>query len=408
LLGENGGARLKIPVACDETEGSIVYFPAEALEGRQIQLIQSNRRGLIEGAREAAQKCLASLDGKKPVLVIIVSCCTRNAILHSRMETEVDAVRAVFGEDVPVFGFYSGGEIAPVLNRYADVISNEKPLNGSFYHATTIGMLAIAGAKVEALSVPERLRHDGDRDCAAEVARLRVLLEQSETVLDNTERFLSNLSRKSYQDAEKLQRQSDVLRRYTPHDVWNEVGERAARGVYELEDAEFDACFLFLDVKGFTSFSEEHGPQEVVSALNELFAPATQIIYDCGGDVDKYVGDSIFAVFRKADDALRAGRKLLSLFNDAKKAGSPFSVRIGINSGRAIRANLGSDERREYTYIGDAVNLAQRLEENCSPGMLLISQELFESASVPFEAAVKREILVKGKRKPVVCYECAV
>jgi len=146
--------------------------------------------------------------------------------------------------------------------------------------------------------------------------------------------------------------------------------------------------------------------KEVVSALNELFSPATKIIYDCGGDVDKYVGDSIFAAFKNADDALRAGRLLLSLFKNAKKTGSPFSVRIGINSGRAIRANVGSDDRREYTYIGDSVNLAQRLEEHCSPGMLLISQELFESASVPFETVAKKEILVKGKRNQIVCYEC--
>jgi class 3 adenylate cyclase len=407
LLGGNGGARLKLCVGSDEKTGAMTYFPAEELEGRQVQLIQASRRGLLEGAREAARKCLEGLGGKKPDLVLMVSCCTRNAILHSRMETEVDAVRAVLGEEVPVFGFYSGGEIVPLLNRYEDVASPRAPLGGSFYHTTTVGLLAIAGLGVSSAAVPKRIGCDGDCDSPAEAARLRGLLERGEAVLDNTESFLSNLSRKSYEDGEKFKKQSEVLRRYTPHDVWGEVGARAARGIYELEDAEFDGCFMFLDVKGFTSFSESHGPKEVVEALNALFGPATDLIYSCGGDVDKFIGDSIFAAFKDPDQALRAGRKLLLLFKESKKKGSPFSVRIGLNSGRAVRANVGSNGRREYTYIGDAVNLAQRLEANCSPGKLLICRELFELAAVPFDEVVKKELVVKGRRKPVVCYECS-
>lgn len=406
LLGP-GGSRIKLPVICDEKNGAITYFPAEELEGREVQLIQASRRGLVDGSREAARRCLAALDGAKPSFVLMVSCCTRKAILHSRMDDELDAVGEVFGKGVPIFGYYSGGELAPLLNRYEDVVSR-KELSGSFYHTTTVGLLAVAAPKVSALSAPSRMSCDGDCDWRAESARLRRQLEQSEAVLDNSESFLANLSRKAYQDGEKLMKQNGVIRRYTPHEVWSRVGENAARGVYELADAEFNGCFMFLDVKGFTSFSEDNAPEAVAAALNELFAPATQAIYECGGDVDKYIGDSIFAAFKTGDDALRAGRRLLGLFKDLKKAGSPFSVRIGINSGRAVRANVGGKDRREYTYIGDAVNLAQRLESNCAPGKLLISRELFEDASVPFEEVVRKEILVKGKRKPVVCFECSL
>ena len=157
------------------------------------------------------------------------------------------------------------------------------------------------------------------------------MLDKSEDVRDDSESFLANLSRKSYRDGEQLRKQNEVIHRYTPHQVWTKVGASVAAGQYELPDSEFNGCFLFMDVKGFTTYSEEHGPSEVVAALNGIFKPATETIYSCGGDVDKFIGDCIFAVFATADEALTAGHRLLELFADLKEKGSPFTVRIGIN-----------------------------------------------------------------------------
>ncbi|OIO07683.1 MAG: hypothetical protein AUJ52_09685 [Elusimicrobia bacterium CG1_02_63_36] len=75
---------------------------------------------------------------------------------------------------------------------------------------------------------------------------------------------------------------------------------------------------------------------------------------------------------------------------------------------RAVRANVGSSQRREYTYIGDAVNLAQRLESNCVPGRLLLSEGVYREAGVPFSSAERKEITVKGKSAPVVVYDCSL
>ena len=137
-------------------------------------------------------------------------------------------------------------------------------------------------------------------------ADLRAALERSESTLDRTESILSNISRKSYEDGERLRRQSEVIRRYTPHGIWEEVGMRAARGEYEVPDGEFKGAFLFMDVKGFTSFSESHPPSEVVRELNGILDPATGAVYDCGGDVDKFIGDCLFAAFPSSDAALEA------------------------------------------------------------------------------------------------------
>jgi class 3 adenylate cyclase len=402
LLDDGKRSRVKLPVACDFKGGCISYFPVEDLQGRQAQLILASRNGLLSGAREAAEGCLRGLGGERPDFVFVVSCCSRSAILHSRTARELDEIQAVFGKDVPVFGYYSGGEFGPCLSRYEDVVDPSQPLAGSQYHTTTVCIMALKGAGKAQASVPAPLRQEREPE------RLRELLAKGEQIHDDTERFLANLSRKSYLDGEQLRKQNEVIHRYTPHQVWAKVGASVAAGQYELPDSEFNGCFLFMDVKGFTAYSEEHGPSEVVAALNGIFKPATETIYACGGDVDKFIGDCIFAVFASPDDALAAGRRLLELFAGLQAEGGPFAVRIGINSGRAVRANVGAPDRREYTFIGDAVNTAQRLESACTPGKLLVCEELCRRAAGKFASAERREVKAKGKKNAVVAYELSL
>ncbi len=394
---------VKTPVRMDPKAGCMRFYPVEDLQGCRVNLIQANRKSLIAGARRAAEQCLAGLEGKPPALVLAVSCSQRGAILHSRSDAEIEEVRTVMGPNIPIVGWYSGGEIMPLLNRYDDVTNKAENLGGTGYHGTTIGLLAISSAEPPTqVSMPAKLSRK------ASGADLEHLLQQSEETLDSTEAFLSNLSRQVYHDGERLRAQSEVLHRYTPHEVWSRAGASAERGEYEIADAEFNGAFLFMDVKGFTSYGELHSPQEVVQALNALFEPATTIIYDCGGDVDKYMGDCIFAAFQEKQRAVEAGRRILSLFREVRKQGHPFNVRLGINAGRAIRANVGGQSRREYTFIGDAVNLAQRLESNCTPGKMLISEELYQLTRADLGAFERRVITVKGKRDKFVVYECEV
>ena len=116
----------------------------------------------------------------------------------------------------------------------------------------------------------------------------------------------------------------------------------------KLADAEFNGAFLFMDVKGFTAYSEGHKPAEVVAAVNQIFEPCVKAIYANGGDVDKFIGDCIFAAFRRALGR-RRGAHDLETSRSSARAAAPFEVRIGVNAGRAVRANVGSSARREYT-----------------------------------------------------------
>ncbi len=401
LEGEHRGkSLLKLPVNVDFRNGWVDYLPAEELQGRRVQLLAATRGGVVDGARRAAERARAALGGKPASLVLAVSCCTRGAFLNSRIDSEIDAARSVFGRGVPLFGYYSGGEFLPFLSGYEEAADPSRPFGGTYYHAATVGFLALSLPGRVTATVPSEMPYE----CRA-AARTQDLLARSESALEDGESFLANLSRKNADDTSKLKRQTEVIRRYTPHGIWREVGARAARGVYEIPDRSFDGAFLFMDVKGFTAYSENHHPREVVAALNRIMGPATGVIHARGGDVDKYIGDCIFASFRRPKAAVAAGLDVLRLVDALRGRGLPFEVRIGINAGRAVRANVGSADRREYTYIGDAVNLAQRLESNATAGRLLVSASVYASVRGAHPRAKRRRLQVKGKAKPVTAYE---
>jgi class 3 adenylate cyclase len=409
---------VRLPVKCDFSKGCITYFPVQDLHGIQVRLLHGDRRGVLNGARRAAQRCKDALMGMEPALLINISCCTRAVILHSRVDAEVEAIQEVFGKEIPIVGFYSGGEIFPYLSKYEDVVDPGNALNHSHYHATTVGVMAL-GTRLPI----EKVVREGlfiDRDVQRNVDDIQRLLKESEGILDDTQGFLTAISRKSYEISEILKEQNEelqqkneqnlrlqeIVHRYTPHEVWSEAGNSAKRGDYEIPEREVHRVYLFMDVQGFTAFSEKHDPTEVIQHLNAIFNPATEFIYEHEGDVDKFIGDCIFAVFPDSPHAVQAARKILGLFDDLKEKGNPFQVRIGINKGRAIHGNVGSANRREYTFIGDAVNLTQRLESSCSPGHILLSPVVYDTCGAQFEQVQEREITVKGKKEPLKVFEC--
>lgn len=141
-----------------------------------------------------------------------------------------------------------------------------------------------------------------------------------------------------------------------------------------LDGKEADATMLFCDIRSFTTLCENMSARSLVAMLNEYFTFMADVIRGNNGIIDKYIGDAIMALFgvpsanpRQADDAVAAAIAMiqaLELFNgDRAKAGeASFHIGIGIASGMVIAGTLGSPERKNYTVIGDAVNLASRIE----------------------------------------------
>jgi adenylate cyclase len=177
------------------------------------------------------------------------------------------------------------------------------------------------------------------------------------------------------------------------------------------------ATILFADIRGFTRMSEHMEPQSVVELLNEYFSEMTDLIFDNGGTLDKYLGDGIMALFGaplpKPDDAQRSvktakemQRALAELNRQWQARGQqPLQMGIGVNTGPVTAGNIGSSKRMDYTVIGDAVNLASRLCANAAGGQILVSESTFQQLSGHLPAQRLEPILVKGKETPVEIYE---
>ena len=186
----------------------------------------------------------------------------------------------------------------------------------------------------------------------------------------------------------------------------------------ELGGKEIEATVFFSDIEGFTSISETLSPKELVRFLNEYFTVASRIILDREAMVDKYIGDAIMAIFgapipkdlHAASACLTALeiQRQLQAFYKKKSANLPhFQTRIGLNSGKMVIGNIGSEMHMDYTVIGDAVNLASRLEGvNKEYGTnIIISESTYQQAKDLIEARELDYLRVKGKAIPIRIYE---
>ena len=176
---------------------------------------------------------------------------------------------------------------------------------------------------------------------------------------------------------------------------------------------------FFSDLEGFTTISEGLEPEALTALLNEYLSAMTDIIYEEGGTVDKYEGDAIIAFWnaplplpdhavRCVRAALRCQAKLAEMRPSIReRIGKDLRMRIGINSGPAVVGNLGSKTRFDYTMLGDAVNLAARLEGiNKQFGTYtIISRTTLDLLAGAFPVRELSRVAVVGRREPVTIYE---
>ena len=180
----------------------------------------------------------------------------------------------------------------------------------------------------------------------------------------------------------------------------------------ELGGSRQRATMLFCDIRGYTAFSEENEAGLVVEVLNFYFQHLTTLVKEHDGDIDKFVGDQILAVFagdqaerRAVACALAMQAKMTELAAD--RPSWNLSVGIGVNSGEVIMGAMGSRDRMDYTVLGDAVNLAARLCSHAIRGQTFVSKATYEAIgdTVEFEFVALAPLHVKGKREPVPVYD---
>jgi adenylate cyclase len=173
---------------------------------------------------------------------------------------------------------------------------------------------------------------------------------------------------------------------------------------------------FFSDVRGFTSMSEKMEPQEVQQLLSEYFTEMTGILFKYEGTLDKFMGDAIMAFFGnpvpQPDQAKRAVLMALDMQDAITRLNQRLTaegrrtigVGMGINTGDVTVGNLGSKDFLDYTVIGDAVNLACRLEQNAKAGDIIITQATYDEVKNVVEAEPMEPVRVKGKSEPIPIY----
>jgi PAS domain S-box-containing protein len=187
-------------------------------------------------------------------------------------------------------------------------------------------------------------------------------------------------------ERKRFERERAMVKRYLPAELVDSLAdlqELRLGGTREV------VTILFADIRGFTPYSEAHGPEQVVEMINRYYALAASIIRRNDGIVDKYEGDAIMAHFgtplRPIQD--HAWKAVLTAWEIQQQiqsyhASIPPQDRLhfgfGINTGEAVAGNIGGEEQMDYTLIGDAVNVSRRLQENASHGQILIGENTYQ------------------------------
>jgi len=176
-----------------------------------------------------------------------------------------------------------------------------------------------------------------------------------------------------------------------------------------------DITILFADIRGFTSYSEKRSPEELVSVLNQYLAAGAEAVLAQQGTVDKFLGDAVMAWFNapipQEDHTLRAVKAAVTLRESIARLHAELppeahlSFGVGIHYGEAVLGLIGTDQRLDYTAIGDSVNTTKRIQENAARNQILISREAYDRVKKDVDALRLDSLQVKGKRFAVEVYE---
>ncbi len=207
---------------------------------------------------------------------------------------------------------------------------------------------------------------------------------------------------------------TNLMKFHSP-DVVNMMMARG--GEVGLEVSEREVSVVFIDIEGFTKLSETRPAKEVAGLLNEFFQMATDAVFAEKGNLNKFIGDEVMAIYNAPldlpDHAAAAVRTCIRMLKDLERfnvanPGRSFNVRCAVNSGPAVVGNVGTPVRMEYTALGDTVNTAARLSKFPQVNRIVVGERTFELLKGGFETKDLGSLMLKGKEKPFHAYEIVV
>ena len=216
---------------------------------------------------------------------------------------------------------------------------------------------------------------------------------------------------------DRLRREAVVLsnfQRYFAPNLAEEILNQ--EGEVQLGGTKRPVVIFFSDIRGFTPMSERMAPDDIARLLTEYFTEMVEIVFKHGGTLDKFMGDAIMALWgapiAHEDDADRAMLAALEMQQVLAELNTKWesdgrqhvNIGIGINFGEVFAGNIGSQQRLEYTVIGDAVNVASRLCSKAGPGDILVSEPFRHVLKQPPDFEPVEAIELKGKAQAVPVY----
>jgi len=208
---------------------------------------------------------------------------------------------------------------------------------------------------------------------------------------------------------------TETFGRYISPAVVNRIMTTLSEGKPKLGGTEHEVTVAFADIRGFTSISEAIPPEELVRILNIYLSAVIKAVLDHDGMINKFGGDSVMAVWNvplscdghallATKAAVTAQRAISEL---QEKEASPVKIKfgIGINTGNAVAGNMGTEDRLEYSVIGDTVNTAARLAGSTPGGKVWIGADTFAQVKDYVQVKPLEPLSIKGKREPVQAYE---
>jgi adenylate cyclase len=198
---------------------------------------------------------------------------------------------------------------------------------------------------------------------------------------------------------------------YVSPAVVDELLTRPVEGAGEVRNV----TIMFLDIRGFTSFAEHRTPQQVVEYLNTLFGALIAVVNANNGIINKFLGDGFMACFgaplSDGRDTLNAVRAAVAIVETVERLSAdgtiaPTRIGIGVHVGAAVTGSVGSDERREYTIIGDTVNLASRVEQLTKQldAIVLVTEAVWQVVKHEYTGRPLHAVAVRGREEPVSVY----
>jgi class 3 adenylate cyclase len=204
-----------------------------------------------------------------------------------------------------------------------------------------------------------------------------------------------------------------ILSRYMP----TPVADRLIRApeLPRLGGDRQEVTLLFADLRGFSSFAVQAMPEDLLRILNHYLSVATEAILSENGTVDKFLGDGIMAIFnaplRDPEHVLHAVRAAMAIQRNVadieppRGISEPLRFGAGIHTGEAVVGNIGAAQLMSFTAVGDAVNIAKRLEENARPGQVIVSESVVQLLGDQLVTKALEPVFLKGVKDPMPMFE---